>query len=179
MAGRSFSGLAAWGAMRAVGRLRDWGLIYLLIFYPVGIAAVFYGGTRYGMVVYPCLLFFSAADPFVWMAHRLRTAFRDQDRWMKLWNVQVSLDLRPCLDRCYMKKQLFNVLNRRQRRVDNLLMVFQVNVEQLWQIVRQARRGYLLAAMALMIGSTALRTVRWVVMATPLISFSLALPISG
>jgi 4-amino-4-deoxy-L-arabinose transferase-like glycosyltransferase len=66
----AFLGLAVWGFLRTVNRSREWVLIYLLILYPVGLAAVFYGATRYGMVVYP-YLFLLAADPLVWVARRL------------------------------------------------------------------------------------------------------------
>ena len=65
-----FLGLAAWGGVRVAGRVREWGIVYLLILYPVALAAAFYGGTRYGMVTYP-YLFLLAADPLVWMARRL------------------------------------------------------------------------------------------------------------
>ncbi len=41
------------------------------------------------------------------------------------------------------------------------LLAFQVNLGQLWQVVCQARWGYLVAAMVLMIVGTALRAVRW------------------
>lgn len=68
-----FLGLAAWGGLRTVGRSWKWVLICLLLLYPLGLTVVFYGGTRYGMVVYP-YLFLLAADPLVWMAFRLKTA---------------------------------------------------------------------------------------------------------
>lgn len=41
------------------------------------------------------------------------------------------------------------------------LLVFQVDLGQLWQVVRQARWAYLVAALVLMIAGTALRAVRW------------------
>jgi hypothetical protein len=63
----AFLGIAAWGFLRTLSRSREWVLIYLLILYPVGLAAGFYGATRYGMVVYP-YLFLLVADPLVWMA---------------------------------------------------------------------------------------------------------------
>lgn len=70
----AFLGIAAWGLLRTmVDRPREWVLVYLLILYPVGLTAVFYGATRYGMVVYP-YLFLLAADPLVWVASRLRIA---------------------------------------------------------------------------------------------------------
>jgi 4-amino-4-deoxy-L-arabinose transferase-like glycosyltransferase len=69
----AFLGLAVWGGLRTARHSRKWGLIYLLILYPVGLTMAFYGGTRYGMVVYP-YLFLLAADPLVWMASRLTTA---------------------------------------------------------------------------------------------------------
>ena len=93
-----------------------------------------------------------------------------------------------------MKKQLLNVLKIVvSAGLMIYLLVFQVNLEQLWEVVRQARWLYLLAAMVLMIAGTALRAVRWQVLVqaldikvplgifllfTPIISFSLALPIS-
>jgi 4-amino-4-deoxy-L-arabinose transferase-like glycosyltransferase len=67
----AFLGLALWGAVRAARHFRTWLLIYLLILYPVGLTMVFYGGTRYGMVVYP-YLFLLAAEPLVWLAGRLQ-----------------------------------------------------------------------------------------------------------
>lgn len=64
-----------------------------------------------------------------------------------------------------MKKQLFNVLKIVvSAGLMTYLLVFQVNLEQLWQVVRQARWVYLLAAMVLMIAGTALRAVRWQVL---------------
>lgn len=41
------------------------------------------------------------------------------------------------------------------------LLAFQVNLRQLWQVVCQARWGYLLLALVLMVAGTALRAVRW------------------
>ena len=70
----AFLGLAAWGLLRTVSRSREWVLIYLLILYPVGLATVFYGATRYGMVVYPYLFLF-VADPLVWVTRRLGDAW--------------------------------------------------------------------------------------------------------
>jgi len=63
----AFLGLAVWGAFRTVGRSRAWMLIYLLVLYPIALTAVFYGATRYGMVIYP-YLFLLAADSLVWVA---------------------------------------------------------------------------------------------------------------
>jgi hypothetical protein len=64
-----------------------------------------------------------------------------------------------------MKKQLFNVLKIVvSAGLMIYLLVFQVNLEQLWEVVRQARWLYLLAAMVLMIAGTALRAVRWQVL---------------
>jgi uncharacterized membrane protein YbhN (UPF0104 family) len=64
-----------------------------------------------------------------------------------------------------MRKQLFNVLKTVvSAGLIIYLLVFQVNVGQLWHVVRQARWGYLLAAMVLMIAGTALRAVRWQVL---------------
>jgi 4-amino-4-deoxy-L-arabinose transferase-like glycosyltransferase len=69
----AFLGIAAWGFLRTLSRSREWVLIYLLILYPIGLAVVFYGATRYGMVIYP-YLFLLAADPLVWGARRLQAA---------------------------------------------------------------------------------------------------------
>jgi uncharacterized membrane protein YbhN (UPF0104 family) len=44
------------------------------------------------------------------------------------------------------------------------LLVFQVNLGQLWQVVGQARWGYLMVALVLMVTGTALRAVRWQVL---------------
>ena len=44
------------------------------------------------------------------------------------------------------------------------LLVFQIDVRELWSVVRQARWGYLVVAMILMIMGTALRAVRWQVL---------------
>ena len=65
-----FLGVAVWGAIRTLGRSREWGLVYLLILYPVGVAAVFYGATRFSMVTYP-YLFLLAAGPIYDLATRL------------------------------------------------------------------------------------------------------------
>jgi uncharacterized membrane protein YbhN (UPF0104 family) len=64
-----------------------------------------------------------------------------------------------------MKRKLFNVLKIVvSAGLMIYLLVFQVNLEQLWKVVRQARWLYLLAAMVLMIAGTALRAVRWQVL---------------
>jgi 4-amino-4-deoxy-L-arabinose transferase-like glycosyltransferase len=73
----AFLALAAWGFIRTVGRSEKWVLIYLLILYPVGLAAVFYGATRYGMVVYP-YLFLLASDPLGWLGRRLLSLLRSR-----------------------------------------------------------------------------------------------------
>jgi uncharacterized membrane protein YbhN (UPF0104 family) len=44
------------------------------------------------------------------------------------------------------------------------LLVFQIDLKELWDVARQARWGYLVAAMLLMIAGTALRAVRWQVL---------------
>lgn len=44
------------------------------------------------------------------------------------------------------------------------LLAFQVDLEQVWQAMRQARWGYLIAALVLMVAGTALRAVRWQVL---------------
>jgi 4-amino-4-deoxy-L-arabinose transferase-like glycosyltransferase len=77
-----FLGFAVWGFLRTVGHSWEWMLIYLLILYPAGLAAVFYGATRYGMVVYP-YLFLLAADPLVWVARRLRTVLETKEN--RVW----------------------------------------------------------------------------------------------
>jgi uncharacterized membrane protein YbhN (UPF0104 family) len=64
-----------------------------------------------------------------------------------------------------MKKKLFNILKIAvSAGLLVYLLVFQVDLGQLWRVVRQARWGYLAAAMALMIAGTALRAVRWQVL---------------
>lgn len=64
-----------------------------------------------------------------------------------------------------MRKQLFNILKIVvSAGLIIYLLAFQVNVGQLWRVMRQVRWGYLLAAMVLMIGGTALRAVRWQVL---------------
>jgi 4-amino-4-deoxy-L-arabinose transferase-like glycosyltransferase len=68
----TFLGLAAWGAWRVQNRSRQWWLVYALILYPVLLTLAVYGGTRYGMVVYP-YLFLLAAEPIAWLAWRLST----------------------------------------------------------------------------------------------------------
>jgi hypothetical protein len=61
-----------------------------------------------------------------------------------------------------MKKRLFNVLKVVvSTGLIIYLLVFQVDLGQLWQVVCQARWAYLIAAMVLMIVGTALRAVRW------------------
>ena len=74
-----FLGVALWGAFRTVRRSREWGLVYLLILYPAGLAAVFYGGTRYGSVTYPYLSLL-AADPIVWLVERAMPVARPASR---------------------------------------------------------------------------------------------------
>lgn len=66
-----FLALAGWGLLRTTRRFGEWMLVYLLFLYPVGLTAVFYGGTRYGMVVYPYLFLF-AASPLAWAVDRLK-----------------------------------------------------------------------------------------------------------
>jgi uncharacterized membrane protein YbhN (UPF0104 family) len=64
-----------------------------------------------------------------------------------------------------MKSKLFNVLKIVVSAVlITYLLVFQVDVGELWQVVLQARWGYLVAAAVLMIVGTALRAVRWQVL---------------
>jgi len=64
-----------------------------------------------------------------------------------------------------MKKQLFNVLKIVvSAGLMIYLLVFQVDLGELWHVVRQARWGYLIAAAVLMIVGTALRAVRWQVL---------------
>jgi len=64
------------GAILTVKRWREWALIDLLILYPAGLAAVFYGGTRYGRVTYP-FLFFLAVETLLWV-YRLLTTRRQK-----------------------------------------------------------------------------------------------------
>lgn len=73
----AFLALAGWGFVRTMGRSGEWVLIYLLVLYPVGLTAVFYGATRYGMVVYP-YLFLLASDPLVWLGRRLLSFLRSK-----------------------------------------------------------------------------------------------------
>lgn len=64
-----------------------------------------------------------------------------------------------------MRKHLFNILKVAvSAGLLVYLLVFQVDLEQLWRIVCQARWVYLAAAMVLMIAGTALRAVRWQVL---------------
>lgn len=62
-------------------------------------------------------------------------------------------------------KRLFNILKIVvSASLMIYLLVFQVDVRSLWQVVSQARWGYLIAAAVLMIVGTALRAVRWQVL---------------
>lgn len=71
------------------------------------------------------------------------------------------LNLRKAVTR-RLNKQLFNLLKVVvSAGLLIYLLLFQVDGEQLWRIVRQARWGYLLVAALLMIVGTALRAVRW------------------
>jgi uncharacterized membrane protein YbhN (UPF0104 family) len=65
----------------------------------------------------------------------------------------------------HMSKRLFNAL-KIVVSVGLLiyLLAFQVDLGELWRVVRQARWGYLIAALVLMIAGTALRAVRWQVL---------------
>ena len=64
-----------------------------------------------------------------------------------------------------LNKQLFNVLKIAiSAGLLIYLLVFQVDKEQMWDIVRQARWSYLAGAAVLMIVGTALRAVRWQVL---------------
>jgi 4-amino-4-deoxy-L-arabinose transferase-like glycosyltransferase len=58
------------GLLMTVGRSTDWDLVYLLILYPLLVVLVFYGATRYGMVVYP-YLFLLASVPLGKIVKRL------------------------------------------------------------------------------------------------------------
>ena len=64
-----------------------------------------------------------------------------------------------------MRKHLFNIL-KIVVSVGLLLylLVFQIDLKELWAIARQARWEYLITAMLLMIVGTALRAVRWQVL---------------
>jgi 4-amino-4-deoxy-L-arabinose transferase-like glycosyltransferase len=84
-----FLGLVLWGDYRVAHRsarpalsgieeatthhYRKWWLVYLLILYPLLLALVFYGGTRYGMVTHP-YLFLLAAEPIAWLARRCKAS---------------------------------------------------------------------------------------------------------
>ncbi|MCP4536083.1 MAG: flippase-like domain-containing protein [Chloroflexi bacterium] len=64
-----------------------------------------------------------------------------------------------------MKKHAFNILKIVvSAGLLVYLLVFQVDLKEFWNVVRQARWGYLIAAMILMIVGTALRAVRWQVL---------------
>ena len=64
-----------------------------------------------------------------------------------------------------MKKHAFNILKIVvSAGLLVYLLVFQIDVKELWSVARQARWGYLIAAMILMIAGTALRAVRWQVL---------------
>ncbi len=52
--------LGVFGFIRTLRDWRLWLLMYLLVAYPVVIAMVFYGGTRYGMAVLPQFMLFAA-----------------------------------------------------------------------------------------------------------------------
>jgi uncharacterized membrane protein YbhN (UPF0104 family) len=61
-----------------------------------------------------------------------------------------------------MKKQFFNILKIIvSAGLMIYLLVFQIDLEELWHTTRQARWEYLVAAMVLMIAGTALRALRW------------------
>jgi uncharacterized membrane protein YbhN (UPF0104 family) len=64
-----------------------------------------------------------------------------------------------------MKKRLFNVLKIGvSAGLMIYLLVFQIDLEELWHVVCRAQWGYLAAAAGLMIAGTALRAVRWQVL---------------
>lgn len=63
--------IALTGMMIAAKHWRMWLLAYLLIAYPALLAAVFYGGTRYGLVTQPFLALF-AAEAVVTLVPHLR-----------------------------------------------------------------------------------------------------------
>jgi len=67
----AFLCVVVWGVIRTAGQSREWALAYLLVLYPIGLAAVFYGATRFSMVTYP-YLFLLAAEPVCWLVTRLR-----------------------------------------------------------------------------------------------------------
>jgi 4-amino-4-deoxy-L-arabinose transferase-like glycosyltransferase len=64
--------IACLGFLLTVRRSSDWILVALLILYPLAVAMIFYGATRYGMVVYP-YLFLLASVPLWQVAARLMT----------------------------------------------------------------------------------------------------------
>ena len=64
-----------------------------------------------------------------------------------------------------MKKHLFNILKVVvSAGLLIYLLVFQIDLKELWAVARQARWGYMVTAMTLMIAGTALRAVRWQVL---------------
>ena len=61
-----------------------------------------------------------------------------------------------------MSKRVFNVLKVVvSAGLMIYLLAFQIDLGQLWQVVRRAQWGYLVVAMLLMVAGTALRAVRW------------------
>jgi len=62
--------LAVVGMIRTAGKWRRWLLVHMMIVYPALLTVVFYGGTRYGLVVQPFLMLF-AAEALIALASRL------------------------------------------------------------------------------------------------------------
>ncbi len=52
--------LALAGMIQTARQWRDWLLVHMLIVYPLLLTMIFYGGTRYGLVVHPFLALFAA-----------------------------------------------------------------------------------------------------------------------
>ena len=56
-----YYGLTAWGMIATRPRWRKWLLIHAFIAYPILVAAVFHGGTRYGLIAQPFMGIFAAS----------------------------------------------------------------------------------------------------------------------
>lgn len=59
-----YYGLAIWGLIATRRQWRDWSLIHLFIGYPIVVAAITHGGTRYGMVAQPFISLLAAVSIF-------------------------------------------------------------------------------------------------------------------
>jgi 4-amino-4-deoxy-L-arabinose transferase-like glycosyltransferase len=63
--------LALAGFIRTISKWRKWLLVLSMIVYPVGLAVIFFGGTRYGLVVQPFISIYSATG-LVWLISNLK-----------------------------------------------------------------------------------------------------------